>query len=84
LALLNLELEDQDDGLATLTTAWQTLLGTLDTQETFDNLDASLERVFEAGVKAFGGGAEEIRDFNSAQKDAIEQIVSAIANKEQV
>ena len=74
LALLNGELEDQDDGLAILTTAWQTLLNTLDTQETFDNLDASLERVFEAGVKAFGGGAEEIRDFNSAQKDAIEQI----------
>ena len=74
LALLNGELEDQEDGLAILTTAWQTLLGTLDTQETFDNLDASLERVFEAGVKAFGGGAEEIRDFNSAQKDAIEQI----------
>jgi hypothetical protein len=74
LALLNGELEDQDDGLAILTTAWQTLLGTLDTRETFDNLDASLERVFEAGVKAFGGGAEEIRDFNSAQKNAIEQI----------
>ena len=71
---LNETIEDQEDGVATLTAEWQTLLGTLDTREAFDNLQESLGKVFEAGVEAFGGSAEAIRDFNSAQQDAIEQI----------
>jgi hypothetical protein len=75
-ALLNGELEDQQDELATLTTDWQKLLGILDTREAFDNLEESLGAVFDAGVKAFGGGAEEIRKFNAEQKNAIGQIAN--------
>ena len=71
---LNETIEDQEDGVATLNTEWQTLLGTLDTREAFDNLEGSLSALFDAGIKAFGGTAEEVRDFNSAQKDAIGQI----------
>ena len=71
---LNEAIEEQEDGVATLTTEWQTLLGTLDTREAFDNLEESLGAVFDAGVKAFGGGAEEIRKFNAEQKNAIDQI----------
>ena len=71
---LNEAIEDQEDGVATLTTEWQTLLGTLDTREAFDNLAESLDAVFTAGVAAFSGTAQEVRDFNSAQQDAIEQI----------
>jgi hypothetical protein len=67
-------IEDQEDGVAKLTAEWQTLLGTLDTREAFDNLEESLGEVFDAGVQAFGGSAEAIRDFNSAQKSAIDQI----------
>ena len=73
-ALLNGELEDQQGELSALTTDWQTLLGTLDTREAFDNLQESFDELFTAGVKAFGGTAEEVRDFNAAQKEAIEQI----------
>ena len=69
-------IEDQQDGVAVLTEEWQTLLGTLDRREAFDNLEESLDELFTAGVKAFGGGAEEIRKFNSAQKDAIEQMAN--------
>lgn len=75
-ALLNGELEDQQGELSTLTTEWQTLLGTLDTREAFDNLEESFGAVFDAGVKAFGGGAEEIRKFNAEQKNAIDQIAN--------
>jgi hypothetical protein len=57
-----------------LTNAWEVLLGTLDTREALDNLDAALEKVYETGIKAFGGTAEEVRDFNAAQKNAIGQI----------
>jgi hypothetical protein len=71
---LNEAIEEQEDGVAKLTTEWQTLLGTLDTREAFDNLTESLESVFDAGIKAFGGGAEEIRKFNAEQKNAINQI----------
>jgi phage-related minor tail protein len=67
-------IEDQEDGIAELTAEWKTLLGTLDTREAFDNLDQSLNDLFDAGVKAFGGSAEEVRKFNSAQKDSIDQI----------
>ena len=67
-------IEDQQDGIAELTDEWKTLLGTLDTREAFDNLDESLNDLFDAGVKAFGGSAEEVRKFNSAQKDSIDQI----------
>ena len=67
-------LEEQQEIVTTLTTEWQTLLGTLNTREAFDNLDEALENVFESGVKAFGGSAEEVRKFNATQKDAIDQI----------
>ena len=71
---VNEALEEQEEIVTTLTTEWQTLLGTLDTREAFDNLEESLENVFVAGIEAFGGTAEEVRNFNSAQKDAIDQI----------
>jgi hypothetical protein len=67
-------IEDQQDGIAELTDEWKTLLGTLDSREAFDDLEESLNDLFDAGVKAFGGSAEEVRKFNAAQKDAIEQI----------
>jgi len=73
-AALTEELLGQEDGVAKLTTEWQTLLGTLDTREAFDKLTESLGDVFDAGIKAFGGGAEEIRKFNAEQKNAIDQI----------
>jgi hypothetical protein len=76
IALTNLSLEEQEGLVTTLTTEWQTLLGTLDTREAFDNLEESLENVFVAGIEAFGGTAEEVRNFNEAQKDAIEQIAN--------
>mgnify|MGYP003651154310 CR=1 FL=1 len=66
----------QKSEVGELTGAWQTLLGTLDTREAFDNLQESLAKVFDAGIKAFGGTAEEVRDFNSAQKNAIDQIAN--------
>jgi hypothetical protein len=67
-------IEDQEDGIAELTAEWKTLLGTLDTREAFDNLDASLTDLYDAGVAAFGGNAEEVRKFNAAQKESIEQL----------
>jgi hypothetical protein len=67
-------IEDQEDGIAELTAEWKTLLGTLDTREAFDNLDQSLTDLYDAGIAAFGGSAEEIRKFNAAQKDSIDQI----------
>ena len=74
IALMNGDLEDQQGELSALTTEWQALLGVLDTREAFDNLQESLDAVFTAGVAAFSGTAQEVRDFNSAQQDAIEQI----------
>lgn len=67
-------IEDQQDGIAELTDEWKTLLGTLDSRAAFDDLEESLIDLYDAGVKAFGGSAEEIRKFNAAQKDAIDQI----------
>jgi hypothetical protein len=67
-------IEDQENGIAELTEEWKTLLGTLDSREAFDDLEESLIDLYDAGVAAFGGSAEEVRKFNSAQKDAIEQI----------
>jgi hypothetical protein len=67
-------IEDQQDGIAELTAEWQTLLGTLDDREAFDNLDKSLTDLHDAAVAAWGGSAQEVRDYNAAQKDAIEQI----------
>ena len=69
-------IEDQKDGLAVLTEEWQTLLGTLDRREAFDKLEESLDEWYTAGIKAFGGGAEEIRKFNEEQKDAIDQMAN--------
>jgi len=71
---VNGALEEQEELVTELTTEWQTLLGTLDTREAFDNLEESLENLFVAGIEAFGGSAEEVRKFNKAQKDAIDQI----------
>jgi len=67
-------LEDQENGLATLTTEWQTLLGTLDTTEAFANLEESLGAVYEAGIKAFGGGAEEVAKYEQEVRDHIRAI----------
>jgi len=65
---------DVEESITELSTSWGLLLGQLNQRKAFDNLQESLDEVFEAGIKAFGGTAEEIRDFNSAQQDAIEQI----------
>jgi hypothetical protein len=74
LALINLELEDQGDGLSTLTKEWQILLGTLDTTEAFANLETSLGAVYEAGVKAFGGGTEEVAKYEQEVRDHIRAV----------
>jgi len=74
LALINGELEDQEDGLSTLTKEWQILLGTLDTTEAFANLETSLGAVYEAGIKAFGGGAEEVAKYEQEVRDHIRAI----------
>jgi len=73
-ALLNGELEDQGEELATLTTEWQKLLGTLDTTEAFANLKTSLGDVYEAGIKAFGGGAKEVAEYEQEVRDHIRAI----------
>jgi hypothetical protein len=74
LALINGELEDQEDGLSTLTKEWQILLGTLDTTEAFANLETSLGAVYEAGVKAFGGGTEEVAKYEQEVRDHIRAV----------
>ena len=71
---LNEAIEDQEDGVAKLTTEWQTLLGTLDTTEAFDNLETSLGAVYEAGIKAFGGGAEEVAKYEQEVRDHIRAV----------
>jgi hypothetical protein len=71
---VNGALDDQEEVVTTLTTDWQTLLGTLDIREAFDLLEESLDKVFIAGVEAFGGTAEQVRNFNAAQKDAIDRL----------
>lgn len=71
---LNEVIEDQEDGVATLTTEWQTLLGTLNTQEAFDNLEESLGAVYEAGIKAFGGGAEQVAKYEREVRDHIRAV----------
>jgi len=70
----NEALEEQDELVTELSEAWQVLLGTLDIREQFDKLAESLDEVFTAAIKAFGGGAEELRKFNAEQKNAIETI----------
>jgi hypothetical protein len=71
---INEALDEQEEVVTTLTTDWQTLLGTLDIREAFDLLEESLDKVFIAGVEAFGGTAEQVRVFNAAQKDAIDRL----------
>ena len=71
---LNEAIEDQQDGVATLTADWKTLLGTLDTEEAFANLEESLGAVYEAGIKAFGGGAEEVAKYEQEVRDHIRAI----------
>ena len=73
-ALLNGEMEDQEDGLSTLTKEWQILLDTLDTTEAFDNLETSLGAVYEAGIKAFSGGAEEVAKYEREVRDHIRAV----------
>ena len=73
-ALLNGELEDQDGELSTLTEEWQKFLGVLDTEEAFANLEESLGAVYEAGIKAFGGGAEEVAKYEQEVRDHIRAI----------
>ena len=65
---------DVEEAITELSTSWGLLLGQLNQRKAFDNLQKSLDEVFDAGIKAFGGTAEEVRDFNSAQQEAIEQI----------
>ncbi len=79
LALINGELEDQEDGLSTLTKEWQILLGTLDTTEAFANLETSLGAVYEAGVKAFGGGAEDVAKYEQEVRNHIRAIADLAA-----
>lgn len=71
---LNEAIEDEQDGVATLTTEWQTLLGTLDTTEAFSNLEESLGAVYEAGIKAFSGGAEEVAKYEQEVRDHIRAV----------
>jgi len=71
---LNEAIEDEQDGVATLTTEWQTLLGTLDTTEAFANLEESLGAVYEAGIKAFSGGAEEVAKYEQEVRDHIRAV----------
>mgnify|MGYP007062760252 CR=1 FL=1 len=73
-AALTEELMNQEDGVAKLTAEWQTLLGTLDTEEAFANLEESLGAVYEAGIKAFGGGAEEVAKYEQEVRDHIRAI----------
>ena len=74
LAKVNGELEDQDGELSTLTKEWQKFLGVLDTQEAFANLEESLGEVYEAGIKAFGGNAEELAKYDQKYRDHIRTI----------
>ena len=74
LAKVNGELEDQDGELSTLTKEWQKFLGVLDTEEAFANLEESLGAVYEAGIKAFGGGAEEVAKYEQEVRDHIRAI----------
>ena len=73
-AALTEELLGQEDGVAKLTTEWQTLLGTLDTTEAFANLEESLGAVYEAGIKAFGGGAELVAKYEQEVRDHIRAV----------
>ena len=68
------ELQNQEDGVSTLTTEWQTLLKSLDTEEAFANLEESLGAVYEAGIKAFGGGAEEVAKYEQEVRDHIRAV----------
>jgi len=74
LAKVNEELALQEDGVSTLTEDWLTLLGTLDTTEAFANLETSLGAVYEAGIKAFGGGAEEVAKYEREVRDHIRAV----------
>ena len=71
---VNGELEEQDELVTQLSEAWQILLGTLDTKEAFANLEESLGAVYEAGIKAFGGGAEEVAKYEQEVRDHIRAI----------
>jgi hypothetical protein len=71
---INEGLDEQEEIVTTLTADWETLLGTLDIREAFDLLEESLDKVFIAGIEAFGGTAEEVRNFNAAQKEAIDRL----------
>lgn len=71
---LNEAIDDEQDGVAKLTTEWQTLLGTLDTTEAFANLEESLGAVYEAGIKAFGGGAKEVAEYEQQVRDHIRAV----------
>jgi len=73
-AALTEELQNQEDGVSTLTTEWQTLLKSLDTTEAFANLEESLGAVYEAGIKAFGGGAEEVAKYEQEVRDHIRAV----------
>jgi hypothetical protein len=78
---LNEAIDDAQDGVAELTAEWQTLLGTLDTKEAFANLEESLGAVYEAGIKAFGGGAEEVAKYEQEVRDhirAVAELASAL------
>ena len=71
---VNDALEEQDELVTELSEAWQILLGTLDTQEAFANLEESLGAVYEAGIKAFGGGAEEVAKYEQEVRDHIRAV----------
>ena len=74
LAKVNGELALQEDGVSTLTEDWLTLLGVLDSEEAFANLETSLGAVYDAGIKAFGGGAEEVAKYEREVRDHIRAV----------
>lgn len=74
LAKVNEELALQEDGVSSLTKDWLTLLGVLDSKEAFLNLETSLGAVYEAGIKAFGGGAKEVAEYEQQVRDHIRAV----------
>jgi hypothetical protein len=76
-AVLN-EGADATDGatekVKELSSAFETLLGTFETQVAFDRLDEQFANLQEAAGKAFGGAVEDVRAYNEENLQTLEQI----------
>ena len=71
---LNNAIEVESDALETLQGEWADLIEELDVTVKLDKIGVALDELFTAGVKAFGGTAEEVRKFNEANLAATTQI----------